>query len=123
MMNKNNKLAIKAKNGCQISKDSLLKENMNMIYKVVNKYSKSISDFDDLVQEGILGFLISLSKWENRKDSDFTTYAYYWVKFKIADSFLNNNGIKLFKEKRKKRIVKIKFEMEGDKGEATRKRE
>ncbi len=111
-MYKNNSLAIKAKNGCQESKDLLLKENMNMIYKVANIYSKDKDDFSDLVQEGILGFLISLFKWEDRKSSDFTTYAYYWVKFKIADSILKNKGIKLFKEKRQKKSLKIIFEIE-----------
>lgn len=111
-MYKNNDLAVRAKKGCELSKEILLRENMKMIYKVANIYSKNKRDFEDIVQEGILGFLISLHKWENRKNSDFTTYAYYWVKFKIADSLLKNKGIKIFAEKRKKE--RVSFEVDGE---------
>ena len=78
-----NSLIIRAKNGDEMAKETLITENSPLIKSVIKKYLNKGIEFDDLYQLGSLGFLKAIN---NKKDM---VDAYYNLAFVYKK--LNNN--------------------------------
>ncbi|WP_434292070.1 sigma-70 family RNA polymerase sigma factor [Clostridium botulinum] len=70
--------------------NSLIEKNQNLIFKVANKYKNKNIELQDLTQQGFLGFLKAVDKFDESKKVKFSTYAYYWIEAEIS-SFFNFN--------------------------------
>ncbi|NFV67962.1 sigma-70 family RNA polymerase sigma factor, partial [Clostridium botulinum] len=70
--------------------NSLIEKNENLIFKVANKYKNKNIELQDLTQQGFLGFLKAVDKFDESKKVKFSTYAYYWIEAEIS-SFFNFN--------------------------------
>ncbi|HHD2784261.1 TPA: sigma-70 family RNA polymerase sigma factor [Clostridium perfringens] len=84
----NEELIVLYQQGDKRALDELLEKNDKLIYKVASKfYSEKTSsiEFDDLLQEGRIGFILACSKYdiEYIKRTKFITYAFYWIYQKI----------------------------------------
>lgn len=62
------------------AKEKLILNNVNLVRKIAFKKSKISSlTYDDLVQEGILGLIRGIDKFDTSKGTEFSTYVYYWI--------------------------------------------
>ena len=57
----------------------ILTSNAGLVNRAANKYAKAC-DREDLVQQGMLGMLVALEKFEPERGLRFTTYAMWWVR-------------------------------------------
>lgn len=60
----------------------LLEQNKALIYKVAKRFftgRDNAIDQEDLIQEGYIGFIQAIEKYDEEKEVVFITYAYYWV--------------------------------------------
>jgi RNA polymerase primary sigma factor len=80
------------KNGCTSSRDQLAEKNYRLILSVASKYAHNSHHMDDLVQEGFIGLLIAIDKFDPVSDNKFSTYAVYWIKQRII-RFLESDTI------------------------------
>ena len=92
----NEELIVLYQQGDKRALDELLEKNDKLIYKVASKfYSEKTSsiEFDDLLQEGRIGFILACSKYdiEYIKRTKFITYAFYWIYQKIHRFITRNN--------------------------------
>ena len=60
-------------------RDRLVRLNMGLIRKLAGKFHRP-EHFDDLVQEGCLGFMHAIDKWEPERGLKLSTYAVWWVR-------------------------------------------
>lgn len=66
------------------AKDELILTNINLVRKLAKLYSdRSSMDYEDLVQEGIIGLMKGIEKFDIKRDVAFSTYAYYWIRQSI----------------------------------------
>lgn len=74
------------------AKEELILKNKNLVYKAAT-YRKGMSllEYEDLVQEGIIGLMIGIEKFNIDYPSKFSTYIYYWIKQRI-DRAIHNTG-------------------------------
>jgi len=73
----------KAKKGDQASKQRIMEANLRLVVPIAKKYHRQGIDFMDLVEEGNLGLMHSIDKFEPKKGYRFSTYASYWIEQSI----------------------------------------
>jgi RNA polymerase primary sigma factor len=67
-----------------IAKKGLIKANLRLVVAIAKKYANRGMHFSDLVQEGNIGLIKAVDKFEYRKGYKFSTYATWWIRQAIT---------------------------------------
>ena len=77
-------LAIRIENGDQDAKDRLNEANLRLVVSIAKRYVGRGMLFLDLIQEGNMGLLKAVDKFDYRKGYKFSTYATWWIRQAIT---------------------------------------
>lgn len=76
--------------------DQIVRNNIRLVESIAGSYSKKIGhqmEFDDLVQEGILGLMKAIKKFDPEKGYQFSTYATWWIRQSITRAIVDKGYI------------------------------
>ncbi len=65
---------------------------VSLVRNITSKYNFR-SDYDDLFQAGMLGLQTALQKYDAKRETSFTDYAYLWIKGEVLKTINNDYGI------------------------------
>ncbi len=68
------------------TKNSIIKANLRLVADIARKYSRSESQLMDLIQEGNIGLMLAVDKFDYKKGFRFSTYAIWWIRQYILKS-------------------------------------
>ncbi len=71
------------------AKDSLIKANLRLVTAIAKKFTDKGLDYIDLVQEGNIGLIRAVEKYDYSKGTTFSTYAYDWIELSIKRALDN----------------------------------
>jgi RNA polymerase primary sigma factor len=82
-------LARRVENGDRIAKDTLVNSNLRLVTSIAQRYQGRGLPMEDLMQEGIIGLIRAVDKFNWRRGFRFSTYATHWIRQTILRAIAN----------------------------------
>lgn len=79
------------RNQCKDTRKKLVEANLRLVVKIARNYLDRGLAFLDLIEEGNLGLMYALDKFEPTKGFRFSTYATWWIKQSIERAIMNQS--------------------------------
>ncbi|NUQ69460.1 MAG: RNA polymerase sigma factor RpoD [Chthonomonadales bacterium] len=77
-------LARRIENGDEAAKHELTQANLRLVISIAKRYTGRGMSFPDLIQEGNIGLMRAVAKFDFRKGFKFSTYATWWIRQSIT---------------------------------------
>ncbi len=74
----------------QMAAYRLVVSNLRLVVFIAREYQRNIQNILDLVQEGNIGLMTAVDKFDPYKDVKFSSYATYWIRAYMLRFIINN---------------------------------
>jgi RNA polymerase primary sigma factor len=84
-------LAQRVAQGDLDAKQRMIEANLRLVISIAKRYRCKSMAFEDLVQEGIIGLMAAVTRYDPQKGYRFSTYATHWIRQAIGRA-IDNQG-------------------------------
>ena len=78
-----NKLIYKLNHGDKIARKRIIENYLNLVIKIAKNYIGQGLSLQDLIQEGNIGLITAVDKFDIEKGYNFSMYASWWIRYSI----------------------------------------
>ncbi len=82
-MEQERELAIRIAEGDSKAKNLFIESNLKLVVSIAKKYKGRGLSFLDLIQEGNIGLMTAVDRYDVNKGYKFSTYAHHWIRLAI----------------------------------------
>jgi RNA polymerase nonessential primary-like sigma factor len=82
-------VATKAKDGDFSARQAMIEHNLRLVVSIAKTYMNRGLPFPDLIEEGNLGLMHALDKFEPQRGFRFSTYATWWIRQSIEKALMS----------------------------------
>ena len=88
------KLASRIKAGDKDAREKMIRANLRLVISIAKKYRHHLGmPLQDLIEEGNLGLMKAVEKYDTRKGCKFGTYASWWIRQSITRALANQGKL------------------------------
>jgi RNA polymerase primary sigma factor len=88
-------LARRIQRGDLSAKDQMIEGNLRLVFAIARTYSDGRVPFADLVQEGTVGLIRAVERFDHRRGLKFSTYAVWWIRCAILNALADSDVIRI----------------------------
>jgi RNA polymerase primary sigma factor len=89
------RLARRIERGDVGAKDTMMLSNLRLVFTIAKAYGGGPLPFADVVQEGTIGLLRAVEKFDYRRELKFSTYATWWIRREILVALREARAIRI----------------------------
>ena len=94
--------------GDKKARQKIIEHNLRLVVDIAKRYSNNGIEFSDLIQEGNIGLMTALEKFDYKRGFKFSTYATWWIRQAIARSVYDSGKTMRIPVHISERIKKLK---------------
>src|ERR687895_1070098 len=83
------RLSRRARAGDERARKKLIQKNLRLVVSVAKRFRNYGLPFEDLIQEGNVGLIRAVDKFDPEKGYRFSTYATWWIRQAVARAVLD----------------------------------
>jgi RNA polymerase primary sigma factor len=88
-------LARRIERGDLKAKETMIERNLRLVHAVARAYRGSGVPYADLVQEGTVGLVRAVERFDHRRGLKFSTYAVWWIRRSMHDAIAGSKLIRI----------------------------
>jgi RNA polymerase primary sigma factor len=89
------RLAKRIERGDLRAKEEMIERNLRLVFMLARPYQGRGVPYDDLVQEGIVGLIRAVEKFDHRRGFKFSTYAVWWIRRLLHGAVTSTRPIRI----------------------------
>jgi RNA polymerase primary sigma factor len=88
-------LAKRIERGDLGAKEEMIERNLGLVYSLAQRYTGRGVPFEDLVQEGTIGLVRAVEKFDHRRGLKLSTYAVWWIRRSLINAIGDERTIRI----------------------------
>jgi RNA polymerase primary sigma factor len=89
------RLARRIEQGDAAARDEMVVRNLGLVHALAARYRGRGVAHDDLVQEGTLGLIRAVERFDHRREVRFSTYAVWWIRRSFLEALTDAHTIRI----------------------------
>lgn len=88
-------LAKRVRAGDRDARDDMVEANLGLVISVAREHAWSDVPMADLVQQGTIGLIQAVERFDYRREVQFSTYAVWWIRREVRSAIANARPIRI----------------------------